>query len=328
LIKPGELRNCGENAFKAFEMQRRIRLVSKYVTKGRSLPREKVVILGVPGGLSEVFGNIISSGSGIFYLPNVLNKLAYYMKYEPTVGFPLATALIESIFKCNFEEKELLVDHLMQNETRFLTLTLFGAPDCVAREEDVSTLSNDNRCALVFSDWLSAKCRQSDVVLAQTVQIKSISSLNVLMTETKWRWLYTSVIHVVRDPRAIIHDVSKSVAKQWTAEELVTTSYRICARMMLNLKTAESRPSWLKGRYYLIKIEDFFVTPEQHLQKLNEFFKKRSLDFGKSFGNLETLYASRKVNSWRTDMSLDDVQLVEKECAKVMALLGYETMSS
>ncbi|XP_031561402.1 carbohydrate sulfotransferase 3-like [Actinia tenebrosa] len=317
-----EPQNCDEKEYDAREMRLRIDLVKKY-TKERSFFREAVVIFGTPDGSSEVFGSIISSDAKVFYLPKVLNKLSYYMKHEPTIGFPLATALIEEVLKCNFEEKEFLLHHLMQDKTRNLSRTLLGAPECVAKERYGATLTANNRCTKAFSDWLATECDQSDQLLIQTDQLKSILSLQVLMTVPKLRSLSIRVVHVVRDPRAVIHDISKSVTKELSGEELGLTSYRICAQMMLNVKTGENPPNWLEGRYLLVKIEDFLNNPKRELAKLNEFLKRRN----NSFGNLESLFRVQKAQKWRSEMSPESVRLVEEKCGKVLALLRYKKVA-
>lgn len=176
----------------------------------------------------------------------------------------------------------------------------------------------------MFSDWLTTECEHSDQVLIQTDQLKSISSLQVLMTESKLRSLSIRVVHVVRDPRAVVHDISKSVAKQMTAEVLGLTSYRICAQMMLNLKTGENPPPWLEGRYFLTKIKDFLNSPQRELVKLNEFLKRGNTQLLNLFGDSESLFRVQEAPKWRSEMTSENVRLVEEKCGKVLALLGYK----
>lgn len=259
------------------------------------LPRENVAVFGVPGALSEIVSDVIGGEPGVFYLPNILQSLAYYIQHDPTIAIPLTTEMFDNVFKCELRDKPLMMQ-LMQNRTLVENIH----PCVVVKTTRYNSTLVSNACIKAFSDWLTAKCRHSDLTVAQTDKLKSISYLEVFASEVKARRIRFKVVHVVRDPRAIVYELTKK--RKLNYEHVRRVASRICTRVRMNLETARSSQIWRPGLYNLVKIEQFvrdFEVSGRHN------------------------HVSVSMNVWKSKMSLKVRRLIETECVKVIKMLGY-----
>lgn len=314
----------GDDYNRILERQQRIKMVRHYLSnrKPEDLPSENVVVFGAPGALSEMVSDVIGGEPSAFYLKSVLQSRASYIQHDVTLAIPLTIEMFDKLFKCEFKDKNFLEQLLLKNKTLLQTIQPCGqhinsirykrSPSNFALDFELpltrgsfiqkfsKELHFSEVCLTAFSQWLTAKCRHSDVKVLQTNRLKSISYLETFAREEKSRRIRFQVIHVVRDPRSVIYNITKT--QRLDFESISKLTDRLCTRMRMNLATARSAPIWSK-RYHLVRIEHFF----------------RDFIAGDTYKEMLV-----SLNEWQIKMDLKVRRLVESVCATVIELLGYK----
>ena len=158
------------------------------------------------------------------------------------------------------------------------------------------------------------------------------------------------VVHLVRDPRAIVYTHFLSLNNETATEDeerVKKYSKGLCDKMLRNIKYAITAPQWLQGKYTLLRYEDLGTNPHQitelvykfvgvpvapqvrmWLDKLAYGVPPRTQHTGSSTsGSLEDFYAKNltgSVHNWRIQLKYATVRVIETECYEVMNLLGYK----
>lgn len=153
------------------------------------------------------------------------------------------------------------------------------------------------------------------------------------------------LLHLVRDPGAIIYSVVQSV--KWLNETYLSKDFslyvgRMCNRTVNNLRFGLSTPpSWLRGRFKVIRYEDLInnaIIISQELYKFARFEWSASVeewinDHNRPPRDAEqqgpySLYrnVSEVIDNWK-NAPMDLIKVVEDNCGDLMHMLGYERLA-
>uniref|UniRef100_UPI00358DE1BE carbohydrate sulfotransferase 1 n=1 Tax=Myxine glutinosa TaxID=7769 RepID=UPI00358DE1BE len=190
-------------------------------------------------------------------------------------------------------------------------------------------------------------CRKTSNIVIKIVRMPEIGDLRTLAVDPR---LDLRIIHLVRDPRAIIASRMKAFGesfrswKVWKAvgrmpynldKSVVTT---VCYDLLSSISTVMSTPEWLKGKYMLVRHEDLSLNPIEKAKEIYKFVgipmenevKKWILKNTKDVKhNNSNIYATVRnsstiVDHWRSQLSFDMVQLIQTLCSNTMVHLGYK----
>lgn len=181
----------------------------------------------------------------------------------------------------------------------------------------------------------SKACLESQIRVIKTIRLRLNWAKDLLDDEN----LNLKIIHLVRDPRAILHSVAKS--ETWS-DQARTSEYQ-CSNIRNDLETGIDLP---KDRYMRVRYEDFVDSPLAISVKLYEFLNiplHKSLasyiaihtemdKFSKFYLAKQDYFStyrksSYNYNSWMTNMNTIKRQEIEKHCSDVIKLLGYNLTS-
>ncbi|XP_032218543.1 uncharacterized protein LOC116601854 [Nematostella vectensis] len=306
---------CSEEFRDLRELSSRIVGVQDFLREPNSIiRRDAVLVIGAPGMLSESVGRLLGQGSEALYLPDILRPMSYYMKYVPTVGYPLLDVLLDNLFRCRFKESELLLSNVTNESIRRHKSASFASCFLNATHRDKKP-----------SDWLTCSCRHSNLVVAQSVFVNSLSDLTSI-SQNSVKPYRLKLVHVVRDPREVINSLLTSYSTLETSNhsrhfDVKTTAYRLCMRMLLNMNS-ELPPD----RYKLVSVERL-LSDTSYLRELFQFAGVRVketmfLPHHKANTLANVGLTSNTLHHWRREMKLEHAQIVEKECGRVMKLQG------
>lgn len=320
-------------------------LASKYGSK----LRQNILIISDSASGSSLLGELLNQHPNIFYLFEPLESLDYYKDNRPeSVYDAMVTHLLNSIFHCNFLELSYFTDFLSYQYSalrhRLSSRAISSPPLC---PENLNTPHfSIRKCAPLRPQSASAICRLHKHTVVKTIRMKSIHKLSYLMDNTGPVDYSLKVIHLVRDPRAVVNArVLHSSHENWTIKSVRDHAQSLCRDMLRNIKYAVSAPAWLQGRYTLLRYEDLATNPHQIAEQLYQFvgvgiaqnvrlWIDRTLREGfvppspvKSIYRQLSYSAQNltdSVTKWRAHVPYSIVRLIETECYEVMNLLGYK----
>lgn len=320
-------------------------LASKYGSK----LRQNILIISDFASGSSFLGEILNQHPQVFYLHEPLKSLEYYRENRPeSVYDTMVTHLLNGIFHCNFMELSYYTDFLSYQYSslrhRLASRALSSPPLCP--ENYNNPHYSIRMCTPLRPQATSALCRLHRHTVVKSIRVDSIHKLSYLMDSEGPLDYSLKVVHLVRDPRAVLNTrVVHDSHENWTVKSVLKHAQSLCRDMLRNIKYAVSAPSWLQGRYTLLRYEDLATNPHQIAEQLYKFvgisispqvrlWIDRSLREGfVSPSLLNPIYRkfsysaqnlTDSVKKWREQMPYSIVRLIETECYEVMNLLGYK----
>ena len=319
--------------------------VGKYGSKAR----QNIFLVSDMRAGSSFLGEMFNQHPQVFYLYEPVQALDYYRENrQESVYDTMVTHLLNGIFHCNFRELSYLTDFLSFQYSslkhRLASKALSSPPLC---PENFNSPSYSIRtCTPLRTQTVSAICRLHRHTVVKTVQMKQIHKLSYLMDSEGPADYSLKVVHLVRDPRAILNSrVTKDARINWTVASVKEHARGLCRDMLRNIKYAVSAPPWLEGSYTLLRYEDLATNPHQIAEQLYKFvginiapqvrmwidrataegFTSVTLD--NSVSRLVSPSAQNitdSVHKWRLQIPYSIVTMIETECYEVMNLLGYK----
>lgn len=200
-------------------------------------------------------------------------------------------------------------------------------------------------------------CKSYSHVVIKEVRFFELKSLLPLFTDPS---LNLKVIHLVRDPRAVLKSRNKSLyallrdngivlgvgAKHIEKDKGEDSNYEvmkeICkSHLLIHELATEQAPNILKQRYMMVRYEDVVREPLKELSAMYKFAglsltpKLESwiynITHGKGTGSAFKI-TSRNAKSiseaWRTEMPFKDIVKIQNICGRAMQMLGYELVQT
>ncbi|GCB75805.1 hypothetical protein scyTo_0020948 [Scyliorhinus torazame] len=207
------------------------------------------------------------------------------------------------------------------------------------------------RCGALNLTLASRVCSRRLHIAIKTVRIPELRDLRPLLEDPR---LNLKVVQLVRDPRGILSSRMDTFPDSFRSWNMWRNSGRrprnldpshltaTCQDFLNSVSTGLARPSWLKGRYMLLRYEDLAREPERKAQEMYRFL---GLDMDPSvlrwiinntrgpgtsakhkFGTVRDSAATAQ--SWRLKLSFHMVQLVQNLCNITLSQLGYRMVNS
>ena len=315
--------------------------------------RKNVLIVSQPRSGSSFLGQIFNQHRNVFYLFEPLRAVTMETNEDLYLNLPsenynvLAEKLLSEILECRFRSSVYL-EHFASFH-RFSSKALSSYPLCHPKKAMKKFLA-EGPCLPFILQTIENLCRLNYSfsvfkILTHRIpnqMITSLLSICTLSTSPKCK-----VIHLVRDPRALISSQMKlNFMRRSTLKtgkrrkrDISRHTRRICNRIHDNLKAIKHLPTEFLPNYKLVKFEDLFQDLENVTRNLYRFagipFKKEVLNWiemntqARNISDQEDPYSTLRnssavLNKWKQELSKDDLEVIERHCAPVIGLLGYD----
>ncbi|KAK3548080.1 hypothetical protein QTP70_004510 [Hemibagrus guttatus] len=317
--------------------------------------RKHIILFSQTRSGSSFAGQLFNQHQDIFYMFEPLYHVWQVLRNYRDLGKPFYRVvevvyrdLLFSLYTCDLH---FLEDYIQPEPKHHMTASLFHQsssqalctpPVCQNRKKDVMKVQPNEswcyeNCRILNLTLASMACQSKSHVSIKTVRIPLISHLRLLTEDSR---LNVRIVHLVRDPRAILASHITTFTAEFSAWKIwndtgkqppsidLTQITKTCQDMEDSVNTGLKKPAWLHGRYLLVRYEDLALNPEA---KAKEIYRFLDLDIGDSV--LE--WISQNTNNskttseiWRLCLNFDIVETVQKLCKNTLDLLGYKIVQS
>ena len=312
----------------------------------RRAVRQNLIILSPGRSGSTFLGELFNQNPDVFYVfeplfwpGNILNHNVFYKK-ETSEYNQLATGIMQALLSCNFTNQEHWLKafsghHAFRLQSKVLSSAFFVKAN--------GSNKNDRKNLLPFDDLnLASLCRRTKYTVLKILENR------LPHKSMKWLQQFSNVlrgsdfkiIHLVRDPRAIIFSwIHYNWIKGGNDVNFSLNARRICNPTKLNIKCADSSPSWLRNRYRLVHFEELVQRPVETAEKLYRFVGFKESDEVRRWiasqnrkpekKDLNSFHstvrnASTVVSKWRSGLDNKTAETIGKACGWLIKRLGYE----
>ncbi|XP_005390077.1 PREDICTED: carbohydrate sulfotransferase 3 [Chinchilla lanigera] len=322
--------------------------------------RRHVLLMATTRTGSSFVGEFFNQQGNIFYLFEPLWHIERTVSFEQRGASAAGSALVyrdvlQQLFLCDLYVLEPFISPVPEAHlTQFMfrrgsSRSLCEDPVCTPFVKKVFEKYHckDRRCGPLNVTLAAEACRRKDHMALKAVRIRQLEFLQPLAEDPR---LDLRVIQLVRDPRAVL--ASRMVAfagkyetwKKWLAEgqdqlreEEVQRLRGNCESIRLSAELGLRQPTWLRGRYMLVRYEDVARRP---LQKAREMYRfagipltpqvedwiqkntQAALDSSGIYSTQKN--SSEQFEKWRFSMPFKLAQVVQAACAPTMRLFGYK----
>ncbi|XP_038664353.1 carbohydrate sulfotransferase 1 [Scyliorhinus canicula] len=343
-------------------------------------PSSHILILATTRSGSSFIGQLLNQHPDIFYLfeplyhvQTTLINSSLRSRPPSAPSSPAARRLLlgayrdllRSLFHCHLSELETFIKPTPQQHRtqrlfrRGASKALCSPPVCPPLPPGVGGIAGGTtggewcvrRCGALNLTLASRVCSRRLHIAIKTVRIPELADLRPLLEDPR---LNLKVVQLVRDPRGILSSRMDTFPDSFRSWNMWRNSGRrprnldpshltaTCQDFLNSVSTGLARPSWLKGRYMLLRYEDLAREPEH---KAREMYRFLGLDMDPSvlrwilnntrssgtsakhkFGTVRDSAATAQ--SWRLKLSFHMVQLVQNLCNITLSQLGYRMVNS
>lgn len=210
------------------------------------------------------------------------------------------------------------------------------------------------KCGNLNLTLASMSCLSRGHVAMKTVRVPEVKDLRTLTEDPR---LDLKIIHLVRDPRAILASRIIAFSDQFRAWKIWNATGRqpryvdlsqitsTCKDMAASAETGLQRPAWLRGRYLLVRYEDLAFNPEVKATEIYRFVGLEMEDRVRmwivqntnsnvsspsdwNYRYSTTRDSRATAETWRLRLGFDIVRTVQNLCNDTLALLGYRPVQS
>ncbi|XP_028814173.1 carbohydrate sulfotransferase 1 [Denticeps clupeoides] len=340
-----------------------------------SLTRRHILLFATTRSGSSFTGQLLNQHPGIFYVfeplyhvqqafTNSSSRLQRTLDRRALLG--AYRDLLLNLYTCDLSFLENYIrpepqDHLTGSFfRRSSSHALCSPPVCQEGSEETLEGQPDEtwcpkKCRALNLTLASLACQERGHVAIKTVRIPEVGDLRTLTEDPR---LDLKIIHLVRDPRAILSSRMTAFADQFRAWRIwnatgrqpryvdLTQITRTCRDMEESTETGLQRPAWLRGHYLLVRYEDLALNPEKKTREIYQFLgldlDHRVLTWIAQNTNVSTPSSSSEWNykystardsrataeSWRHHLGFDIVRTVQNLCNSTLSLLGYRPAQS
>lgn len=337
------------------------------------LPRRHILLFATTRSGSSFTGQLLNQHPEVFYVfeplyhvqqafTNSSSRLRRTLDRRALLG--AYRDLLLNLYTCDLHFMENYIhpepqDHMTNSLfRRSSSHALCSPPVCQENLEGVSEAPDESWCpkkcgALNFTS-ASVSCLSKGHVAIKTVRVPEVGDLRTLTEDPR---LDLRIIHLVRDPRAILASRITAFSDQFRAWKIWNATGRqpryvdltqitsTCTDMTDSLTTALQRPAWLRGRYLLVRYEDLALNPKDKAEEIYRFvgldMDQRVLSWINRNTNSNTgspsdwnyKYSTSRdskaaAENWRLRLSFDIVRTVQNLCNNTLSQLGYRPVHS
>lgn len=268
--------------------------------------------------------------------------------------------LLRSVYQCDFSAMEPYLPEQHNVSSLFMwshSRALCSPPACPLTPR--SQFSNQTLCYQTCDATglhrVEEACGTYSHVVLKEVRFFELESLYPLLQDPN---LDLRIIHLVRDPRAVVRSREQS-AKAFMNDNAIVLEQKsipaaevqyqvmqeICrSHVRINERAILKPPPFLKGRYKMVRYEDVARNPLGEINGMHEFV---GLDMttqlaewiyrvthGKGKGTRKEAFKITSRNAadvsqaWRSTLPHNKVKRIQEVCKGAMSLLGYRTVNS
>ncbi|KAL4613701.1 carbohydrate sulfotransferase 6-like [Arapaima gigas] len=303
---------------------------------------------------SSFLGQVFSQHPNVFYLMEPAWHVWATMRQPGAIALQTPVRdLLRNVFHCDMSSLEAYTPQKRNVSNLFMwshSRALCSPPACPLTPRNA--LSNERECSKRCDRnglrGVQEACRSYSHVVLKEVRLLSLEPLYPLLRDPT---IDLHIIHLVRDPRAVAQ--SRNQAALWlqrddtlllemgnprSPDALFRVMQEICRSHVQIHETAVLRPpSFLHGRYRLVRYEDMVRNPVGEVEGLYKFAGLNmtpqmknwihEVTHGKSNKGPTFKVSSRDAvtvsEAWRTKLPHSKVRHVQDVCTTAMSLLGY-----
>ncbi|XP_033112297.1 carbohydrate sulfotransferase 1-like isoform X2 [Anneissia japonica] len=298
-----------------------------------------VILLASWRSGSSLTGQFFNQHEEVFYLFEPLKFLGVQR-----VDQQKAATALKHMFRCEFDNMHHWAERTSADILhRISSKSLISPTLCPSINTDSIGPASENRwmikkCPPLVGKKVSEICRSYRHKFIKVIRIANVTSLEELLKDTS---LNVKIIHLVRDPRALYYsrlDANKNRPPDRSMKlyDIVYTCKSTDGIMQL----AEMSPTWMKGKYHIVRYEDIAMQP---LKAAQEMYKFMGLSMTPSVrrwilnntasdhviqSTRDRLYGLQKnstavAHAWRYRAPFSAVDVVQEACKAMMAKAGY-----
>lgn len=310
---------------------------------------------------SSFLGQVFNQHPSVFYLMEPAWHVWTNLHHHGMRQLRMAVRdLMRSTFQCDFSalESYLPIHHNLSSLFMWShSRALCSPPVCSLTPRD--QLSNQTQCFKKCDARglykVEEACGSYSHVVLKGVRFFELESLYPLLQDPN---LDLRIVHLVRDPRAVVRSKEQS-AKSFMSDDAVVLEQRnipaaevqyqviqeICrSHVRINERAIQKPPPFLKGRYKLVRYEDVARNPLMEVNSIYEFVGLKmttqleewiyKVTHGKGKGSRKEAFEITSRNAadvsqaWRSTLPHNKVKRVQEVCKGAMSLLGYRTVNS
>ncbi|XP_070687467.1 carbohydrate sulfotransferase 6 [Pempheris klunzingeri] len=311
---------------------------------------------------SSFLGQVFSQHPSVFYLMEpAWHVWTSLQKPSARVLRMAVRDLLRSIFQCDFSVMEAYLPENHNVTSLFMwshSRALCSLPACPLTPRN--QLSNQTlcfqKCDSTDLQGVETACSSYSHVVLKGVRFFELESLYPLLQDPS---LDLRIIHLVRDPRAVVRSREES-AKAFVNDDAIVLEHRarsipavevqyqvmqeICrSHVRINERAVLKPPPFLKGRYKMVRYEDVVRNPLEEINGMYEFAGLKmttqlaewiyKVTHGKGKGSANAFQitsrnAAHVSQAWRSTLPHNKVKRIQEVCKGAMSLLGYRTVNS
>lgn len=310
---------------------------------------------------SSFLGQVFSQHPSVFYLMEPAWHVWTKMQKPSARVLRMAVRdLLRSVYQCDFSAMEPYLPEQHNVSSLFMwshSRALCSPPACPLTPR--SQFSNQTLCYQTCDATglhrVEEACGTYSHVVLKEVRFFELESLYPLLQDPN---LDLRIIHLVRDPRAVVRSREQS-AKAFMNDNAIVLEQKsipaaevqyqvmqeICrSHVRINERAILKPPPFLKGRYKMVRYEDVARNP---LGEINGMYEFVGLDMttqlaewiyrvthGKGKGTRKEAFKITSRNAadvsqaWRSTLPHNKVKRIQEVCKGAMSLLGYRTVNS
>ena len=316
--------------------------------------RKNLIIVSHGRSGSTLTGDIFNHHPSVFYMYEPLQtpKRIQKKKTINDSGYnSLATEFLTGVFRCKFEDPDILDDierYYRKPEHPRISQSIGSPPLCPYQMTDPKW--SPKHCLPMTNEVLGSACKDAYDLTVLKILMWRIpkNSIETILSACSAPDVDCKVIFLVRDPRAMIPSSKKIgfFGEQGPPNAYLGTrlySQERCAQTEENLELVRRLPDSLRDRIKLLRYEDLATNPLKVLADIYEFAGLPVLKSVRTWLN-KTTRSSRNAcnyrldggpvtctkddawaaaNRWRWTAHLQEINIIERYCGRVLSLMGY-----
>ncbi|KAJ3596641.1 hypothetical protein NHX12_003045 [Muraenolepis orangiensis] len=305
---------------------------------------------------SSFLGQVFNQHPSVFYLMepawHVWSQLSHYSARTLKMA---VRDLVHSVFKCDLAVVEAYLPEQHNLSSLYMwtqSRALCSPPACsYSPREDPAQCSR--HCDTRGLRGAEEACRTHSHVVLKEVRFLELESLYPLLQDPS---MDLRIIHLVRDPRAVVfsrenaaaafHRDNTIVLNHTTVPDVdmqMEVMREVCrSHLRIHERATQKPPDFLKGRYKMVRYEDLVLNT---LEEVDDMYKFVGLEMNTQVGewiyrvthgkdsrggtfNIITQNATSLSQAWRATLEHAKVERIQEFCKDAMSLLGYRLVNS
>ncbi|XP_078497598.1 carbohydrate sulfotransferase 5-like [Lissotriton helveticus] len=320
----------------------RFRLYGRPDSPSRSRTRHLLILSTWRSG-STFVGQIFNQNPSVFYLsePTRMVWSTMYNKSPTFLHKPMAD-LLRELFLCNLSALKpfLARSEFVSGVFGWSTSRALCSPPACDTLQGLTPQDGQecyHVCHLTPFERAEQACMSHSHIVVKAVRFLDLKVLFPLFEDPN---LNLRIIHVVRDPRAIV--VSRVITRGLEADDniisnaqnssanIFTVMKEICnAQVKIYEEALEDLPPSMKGRYVIVRYEDLVRDPMPYVQHWYDRLGLTVLPQLESWVYHNTQLSLQKIPElWRKKLKFQKVQVIQQVCQKQMDTFGYRLVNS